>query len=570
MKLFLIDGIGPFFKGLDKRRVNWSKTPFRHLEKDGYPDPVRMAAITGEFSVLMDKAAALGFNAVTLDDLAHLALHPSYSPELRNRVLAYREAFAPLFDKAAAAGLSVYITTDIMFEPPDYPHPLNHLDREILPFLRTVLEEFWQAFPQVSGLITRIGECDGVDVHGDFRSRLSVRTPRQARTFLQGLLPLFERLNKKLIFRTWTVGAYAIGDLIWNQQTFDQTFRQLDSPALILSLKYGESDFFRYLPTNPLFFRSEHQKLLELQARREYEGFGSYPSFTGWEYEHIRDELKQARNLMGVSIWTCTGGWGPFHRRTFLDPDAVWNEINTETALHLFRDHISTEDALGRWAEQHLPERSVTKLITLMRLSDETIKELLYVDDLARRHLFFRRLRVPPLLAVYWNYIIINHSMRKLLNCLVSDGGQKILQGRVALAKIKTMRQLADEVHLPVGDLDFMYDTFEILALAREYYFGPFDPGVIQRLSTLKVAYKKRYKLRYAIKLDFTRFRLPSWRLRLLMALLIRKKPSYRRIDRLLLIRALSIMAPFTRYARNRLLPDFIHQQAMGLKSILK
>lgn len=32
MNLFLIDAIGPFFRGYERRTINWSKIPFDHLK----------------------------------------------------------------------------------------------------------------------------------------------------------------------------------------------------------------------------------------------------------------------------------------------------------------------------------------------------------------------------------------------------------------------------------------------------------------------------------------------------------------------------------------------------------
>jgi len=285
MNIFMIDGIGPFFRNIDRRRINWSKIPFRHLDRGGFPAPFKMEAALREFETLVARSSAAGFNAISIDDLAHIAMHPDYSKRLKERIAAYRSYYKRIFEIAAQADMRIYLTSDIIFDPPGYPHPLKSVSKEILPFLKELLEELFDSFPQTAGLIIRIGECDGVDVEGDFRSILSVRTPAQCRRILEGLLPLFEARRRNLVFRLWTVGAHPVGDLIWNKHTFDKAFGGLESDALILSLKYGESDFFRYLPINPLFFRSRHRKMLEWQARREYEGFGSYPSFTGWDYE---------------------------------------------------------------------------------------------------------------------------------------------------------------------------------------------------------------------------------------------------------------------------------------------
>ncbi|MBN1558095.1 MAG: hypothetical protein JW951_08110, partial [Lentisphaerae bacterium] len=69
MKLFLIDGIGPFFRGYARRRVNWSKIPFENLETNGAFDKTRFAGILDDFTRFAARAAALGFNGISLDDL---------------------------------------------------------------------------------------------------------------------------------------------------------------------------------------------------------------------------------------------------------------------------------------------------------------------------------------------------------------------------------------------------------------------------------------------------------------------------------------------------------------------
>jgi len=129
---------------------------------------------------------------------------------------------------------------------------------------------------------------DWLDVSDVVRSRLHVRTAHDARNLLLRLLPLFEKLGKKLILRTWTVGAHPIGDLIWHRDRVLQMTRALRSEALILSFKHGDSDFFRYLPLSEVLARIDLPKIIEFQGRREYEGAGEYPSFIGWDCERFR------------------------------------------------------------------------------------------------------------------------------------------------------------------------------------------------------------------------------------------------------------------------------------------
>lgn len=570
MNLLLIDGIGPFFRGYTRRRINWSKIPFDNLEVNGAFDETRFAGVASDFRRFADAAATRGFNGITLDDLAHLTDNPGYDEALRSKLRRYREAYRMLFAEANARGLTVYITTDVAFTSRDNRRVPGWAQRDTTTFFLEACHALFRDFPGVGGVIFRIGECDARDVRGDFTSRLSIRTPRQARNFIRRLLPVFEHHRKQLIFRTWTVGAYPIGDLIWNRHTFDRTFTGLASPNLTLSMKYGETDFFRYLPLNKLFFRSSHRKIIELQARREYEGFGEFPSFIGWDYEDYVRQLATARNVVGAWIWCQTGGWSGFRRRTFLDPGGVWNEINTTLSLRLFRDRLSADDAIRAWARERLGPGKGESLLILLRLSDETIKEALYTDEFARCKLFFRRLRIPPLLNIFWDHIVVSHSMRKLLRCFVRDPDGKRAQSVAALGKIRSMRALASALGLPAEDFDFQYDTFEILAAARDYYLGEFGPDVVTRLQTLKAAYDRKYPLRYAVRLDFSLFHLSRAQLRLAIALLLRSQRGYRWVDRLLLIRLVSLFSPLLALRRRRSSVDRLTHQAMGIHTVLK
>ena len=429
MRLLLIDGIGPFFRGHPAGRINWSKIPFATLERDGLPDPARFAAIRDDFRRVAAGAAAAGFNAITLDDVAHLAAHPDYPDDLRRRVEAYAEEFGRLFEIAAAAGLAVYLTTDVVFWNETVARRTRGDAGRVAAFFAELLPPLFRRFPQVAGIIFRIGESDGAGAPDDLRSRLVLRRPGHVRRLLRGLFPTFEREGRTLVLRTWSVGAYRLGDLMWNRATFLRTFRNLDSPSLVLSMKYGESDFFRFLPTSKQFGRTSHRMIVEFQARREYEGFGEYPAFTGWEYENHWRRISAAGNVAGISVWCQTGGWSAFRRLTFLDR-SPWVELNLHCAVRMARDGISTEDALADYARDRLGGADPALLRRFLRLADEVIRELLYVDDFAMRKIYFRRLRVPPMLVTYWDNIFVHRYVRQVLRCFVTDGEWKIRQDR--------------------------------------------------------------------------------------------------------------------------------------------
>ena len=395
-ELLLIDAIGPFFRGYDRRVINWSKIPWDHAGRQG---AAWWENARSELNVLARQAVAWGFNAASIDDVAHLADHEWLEPEVRQRVGRYRTEMRRCLEVLTRAGLAPHVTMDVFSTTPGLQRRLRIERMEPGEYLRGLLDRFLTDFPEVAGVIVRIGESDGKDVHDDFRSQLVLKTPEQARAFLQEMLPVFERHGRRLIFRTWTVGAYPIGDLMWHRDTFARVFEGITSPALVVSMKYGESDFFRYLPLNRNFFRTPLAKIVELQSRREYEGCGEYPNFTGWLHERFARELRQAQNVIGCMVWCQTGGWVPFRRLSFLDPEALWNDLNTYVTIRVVREGCLAEEAVRAFAkERRLGDADA--LIELLRLADECVRELLYVEEFARQKIFFRRVRIPPMLEI--------------------------------------------------------------------------------------------------------------------------------------------------------------------------
>ncbi len=572
-KLFLIDGNGPFFKGNQRAEINWSKIDFAELNAGGCIPEKRCRQIENDFRLFTGRAAAMGYNAVTLDDLAHLTPLPRYSGELNQKIEQYRELYQTLFAIAGESGMQVFITTDLLFFNPVIEQIIGNSRQKAADFTVSCCRQFFEDFPEAGGIIFRIGESDGVDVEGDFRSRLILKTPAQARRMLKTLLPVFEQHNRLLIFRTWTVGISGLGDLIWNRDTFHRVFDDIHSPNLIVSMKYGESDFFRYLPLNPLFFESDHRKLVELQTRREYEGFGRFPSFIGRDYEAIRKQLAFARNMAGISVWCQTGGWSGFRNLTLLDQSGIWNEINTYVTLRIFRDNLRTDQATKAFCKEHLGAAHWPALQQLLDLSDRVIKNLLYIDEFATRRIFFRRLRMPPLIAVYWKHILISHLMRKILRCYVSHsyGRELVKTGYHALRDIRRMKQLAGQIGLPKEDFDFQYDTFRIIAAARAYYFLDHPERTLRLLRKMKENYDSKWpEPRYTVQIDLKPFPLRSIHLRRIVNILCRKQSGYRKLDRILAVTFYAALQPLIRHVNRRVFPDFAQKQAMGINTVFK
>lgn len=570
MELFLIDAIGPFFRGYDRKRVNWSKIPFMHLADASPEDWVEIENELRDFARMV---TAQGYNAVTLDDLAHLASHPSHEPDVADRIALLRGKFARFFDMLHGDfGLRVYLTTDVLPMTPALEAAFGGDARELDDYYHQLVRRVLDDFPQLAGLILRIGESDGTDVRDPIRTRLHLRNADETNRLLRRLLPEFEKRGRDLIFRTWTVGSHSIGDLIWHQGTLERALEGIDSPSLIVSMKHGESDFFRYLPLNRAFFRLKHRMIIELQARREYEGAGEYPSFIGWDCEGFARELSEADNVVGISVWCQTGGWHRFRRRAYLESHDrdIWVRFNTEAAIMVFKHGKSADFAV----ESLVGVERAAAALELLDHSDTVIRELLYVSEFAKQKLFFRRVRIPPLFHVYWDSLFINHGVRKLMRYFVIDPERALSAGEKAAGLFPRMIRLAHEAGLPVDDIEHMEDFFHLVLLARRYYFMPYDEELAERIRSEKKAYKQRWpketRQRYRIRLSFIPFPVRRRTLALTAGLLLRRKRGYRLIDRIFILRLSGLIFRAFRGVAPNYMPKFLQKSAMGVDVIFK
>ncbi len=570
MELFLIDAIGPFFKGYELQRVNWSKIPFTHLAT---ADEARWLQIEQDLRRFAAAVAAQGYNAVTLDDLAHLAPHPLHEPEIASQIAVFREKFHRFFDILHDEfGLKIYLTTDVLPMTPGISARLGNDAAALEAYYQSLVCGVLDDFPQLAGLILRIGESDGNDVNDPIRTQLHLRNAPETNRLLRRLLPEFERRQRHLILRTWTVGAYRIGDLIWHKDTLAATVEGLNSPQFMVSMKHGESDFFRYLPLNRAFFRIPHQKIIEMQARREYEGAGEYPSYIGRDCERFARELAGAENMVGLSVWCQTGGWHRFRRLAYLEPGNrdLWIRLNTAAVIGIFKEGKSVETlVVEQFGVTHAPG-----VLEFLRHADALIHELLYIEEFARLKLFFRRVRVPPILHVYWDSIFINRGLRKIIAHFVTDPERALRGGEAALARFPRMIELAEQASLPVDDIEHMRDVFTLISLARRYYFLPYDEVLTAQIRAAKKAYKSRWpreiRQRYRVKISFEPFKLKRRTLAWAVGLVVRKKRGYRLLDHFFTLSLLSFGYRIFRARAPQSLPEFMRKSAMGVDVLFK
>lgn len=566
----IIDGIAPFFVNTEPgTTINWSKVPFCSLEKHGYLDLDLAAEITRKFRHFASQVAEIGYNCITLDDLPHLVTAEFYPSRLNEKIRSYQQLYIQLIEIADHFGLTVFVTSDIMFFNEWIEEYTKKRDPAIIHLLGTVIRRLFKKFPTIKGVIFRIGESDGLDVCSDFASRLTITSPRQARRYIRSLLPVFEKYDKLMIMRTWSIGAYPIGDLMWNQRTYRAVFDGIQSEHLIVSHKFGTTDFYKYLELNPLFFVGNHRNLIELQTRREYEGFGEFPSFTGYDYAHYYHQLSRSDLLAGIYVWCNTGGWSHFNRLTFLDKTSLWNEVNTFVTVKIF-DGMSVEDAIRDFYGKWFHGQKADILIRLLKLSDKAVKTGWYVPGLGQKCLYFRRLRVPPLLWVFWDTIIVNHTLRRVLKRLVIDRKEAVKDGYRSISLVQEMMECAKQLCLDKKPLEFQLETFKLLAVIREYFFAKWNPALIDSVENAVERYTSLYPDGFRVESDFSPFPLRRSVMQIIFKTVVRTGPDYTWFDKTVLIRLTKWLYPILDLWQKRRLPDLSRKQAMGIQTLFK
>ena len=164
------------------------------------------------------------------------------------------------------------------------------------------------------------------------------------------------------MLRSWTVGVGQLGRLHVDPRVYDAVLGDIDSPALIVSTKFTAGDFFSYLPLNPTLATGRHRRIVEFQAKPEFEGFGAFPDFLGDEH---------ARALARASVRQSTTSSARTSCRSSADrfaPDLallyplhgfwLWTDANVFVASRLAVDPEADVSELARqWARGEIRQR---------------------------------------------------------------------------------------------------------------------------------------------------------------------------------------------------------------------
>lgn len=490
---------------------------FHHvvLAAPPYVDEAAFSRAFSEFKEYLQRMIAYGCNGIVFDGFLEFVnfdlvgdgrqIYGAES-EFRRRHAVLREKFGQLFNYAHSLGVKVVLKTDMLALTP----PLEHYFRTTLggldasePRLWEVyglgLRELFQVFPFLDGLMVRTGEAGGVyNVAGwDYYSRLGVRDDKSLKMMLHELLAAAEEQGARIYFRNWSVGIGGIGDMHVNPHTYQRVLGRFDSPRLVVSSKYCRGDFFSYLPYNPTLQTGKHARMVEFQARREFEGFGVLPNYLAMTHQSALLALRRANpNINGLWLWTQSGGplrAGPMALYPF---HGFWRMIDANvyaTARLAWDPNADLERLTTTWVRKNFGDdpETVARLTEMLLLSHQAVEKGLYIGNSARSRIVAFGLEPPP---TPWMWDMVSGSNSALSVVYLSTKEQlreAIDEGFEAVQLVRRMQALVRDVPLARAEarqlhkqlmeaLDYEENLFDTLAWYRRAllsYYHWLDKG---------------------------------------------------------------------------------------------
>ena len=244
--------------------------------------------------------------------------------------------------------------------------------------VRSLLNQMFDRFPQLDGLVVRTGETYLNDAPFYKGNNPLIHGLQDHVTLLKILREeVCVKRNKEIFYRTWDAGQpHSL------PKDYLEVSDQIEPhPKLYFSIKHTMVDFWRGtlaqpqpdntkfgtywineaskygVPFNPCLGIGKHKQVVEVQCQREYEGKGASPDYIAEGVINGFDELKKDKSekfislnqfkkdphYAGVWTWARGGGWGgPFSKNEF------WSELNADIIAHWTQHPELSEEILFR------------------------------------------------------------------------------------------------------------------------------------------------------------------------------------------------------------------------------
>ncbi|WBB80441.1 hypothetical protein O7606_03395 [Micromonospora sp. WMMD882] len=523
------------------------------LPRAPWVDAAAVARVDTQFRQLVDHSVAQGYNGIVVPGFLEYvtfakvgdghAVHPVGDPHV-DRARAMVAAFGPVFRYAEQMGVKLFLLTDMLAVSPPLQAYLTRTfggldvtDPRLWAVYQAGLAELFESLPFVDGLMVRVGEggtayaADG----WDYSSKLVVTTAAAVRAMLRALLDTAGRAGREIVFRTWTVGVGPVGDLHTNPESYERVLGGFDDPHLIVSTKYALGDFYSHLPLNGTLRTGAHRRIVEFQARREFEGFGALPNDLGPLHRRaLREFLAANPRVEGVWNWTQDGGplragpmslhlragfWQLYELNTYAtgrlawDPDADPAQLTADWAYRTFSADPATVAAIGQ----------------AMALSRRAVTTGLYIGPYADRSVRALGLEPPPMMWIFeWD--IPTGDSAALHSIYAVTGGrvdEAVAEGRQAVTLARRMRDLVAATDPATWrdaalrerltrTLDYQVNLFETLGayrtmtLRHAQWLDTGDPGAYRDWRRAATAYRQArdsHRQRYGGDLDLPAYR---------------------------------------------------------------
>ncbi len=371
---------------------NPGEAPFHSM----FQDPKVLAHYGYNGKVIKNMNVAITFEKFDPD------IMPQGSPE-REWVNNQRRQLRKEICAAKAEGLEVFTHIDMFVLPKKLVEKYKDqlcdeygriaLDAPLtLKVHEAMYREFFEVFPEVDGLIIRVGETYLFDApyhvgNGPIRfvqyetSTVpeEVEIARYIKTINFLRHEICEVHDRYLFFRTWD----CYPDKFHANLDYYLAVTDAIEPheKLFFNIKHTALDFWRRVQDNPCLGRGKHKQVVEVQCQREYEGKGAHPNYVMHGVIDGFPELKNPIGLnkiceksdliCGVFTWTRGGGWyGPYL------PNELWCQLHSWVMAHWAEDPSRSEEALFLefWTqEQGMSQQDAATMRKLCLIASEAL-----------------------------------------------------------------------------------------------------------------------------------------------------------------------------------------------------